>query len=145
MVADCFGRVPGDERGPVGKLARMIVRELLRRASIASVLVLLPLAACSGDAPEPRECTDPVPLETVSVRDFAFDPDCLSAPAGASFRVENVGDAPHTFTVEGTDVDLDVSAGSSAESSLSGVEPGRYAVVCRLHPQMEATLTVEAQ
>jgi plastocyanin len=123
----------------------MKATNLFRHASIASLLALTPLVACSGDAPEPRACTDPVPLETVVVEDFAFDPDCLSAPAGASFRIENVGDAPHTFTVEGTDVDLDVSAGSSADSSLSGVEPGRYAVVCRLHPQMEATLTVQAQ
>jgi plastocyanin len=123
----------------------MTAPNLLRHASIASLLALTSLVGCSGDAPEPRACTDPVPLDTVTLEDFAFDPDCLSAPAGTSFRVENAGDAPHTFTVEGTDVDLDVSAGASAESSLSGVAPGRYAVVCRLHPQMEATLTVEAQ
>jgi hypothetical protein len=121
----------------------MTARDLLRRAPIA-LLVALPIA-CSGGPPEARECSDPVPLDTVRLVDFAFEPECLSASAGDSFRIQNAGDAPHTFTIEGTDVDLEVSAGTSAESSLSGVAPGRYPVVCRLHPQMEATLTVEAQ
>jgi plastocyanin len=39
-------------------------------------------------------------------------------------------------------VDFDVDAGTSVEASLSGVEPGTYAVTCTLHPQMVATLTV---
>ena len=56
--------------------------------------------------------------------------------------LENTGDAPHTFTVEGTDVDVEVDAGSSAEVTLSSVEPGTYSVTCTLHPQMEATLTI---
>jgi plastocyanin len=109
------------------------------------VLALLALVSCSGDEPEPPECTDPVPADTVRLEDFAFEPDCLSAAPGAAVRLENVGDTPHTFTVEGTDVSFDLPAGTNAEGSLSGVEPGRYAVTCIYHPQMIATLTVGGQ
>ena len=99
---------------------------------------------CSGDAAPPAECADPTSAETVRLDDFAFEPDCLLASSGATIRLENVGEAPHTFTVGGTDVNVEVAAGEIAESSLSGVEPGRYAVTCVYHSQMEATLEVEA-
>ena len=105
-----------------------------------AALVLLP--ACGGDETTPDSCTDPVAASTVELADFAFRPDCLSAEAGATITLENTGDAPHTFTVEGTDVDFDVDAGTSTVASLAGLKPGTYAVTCTFHPQMEATLTV---
>jgi plastocyanin len=111
------------------------------------VLSLLVFAAvgCSGSPSEPEPCSDPVPADTIRLEDFAFEPDCLSAAPGAEFRLENVGETPHTFTVDGTDVSFDLDAGTTAEGSISGVEPGRYAVSCTYHPQMTATLTVEDQ
>jgi plastocyanin len=116
---------------------------MLRR-TLASVVLLLAVA-CSGGTQEARECTDPVPADTVRLVDFAFEPDCLLAAPGATIRLENVGETPHTFTVDGTEVSFDLDAGTNAEGSLSGVNPGRYAVSCTYHPQMTATLTVEAQ
>jgi plastocyanin len=113
----------------------VIVRSLL----LAPVMLLL--VACQGDESPPKACTDPVASTTVELADFVFRPDCLSVDAG-TITLENTGDALHTFTVTGTDVDLDVDAGTSVEASLSGVEPGTYAVTCTLHPQMVATLTV---
>ncbi|MDQ4109379.1 MAG: cupredoxin domain-containing protein [Actinomycetota bacterium] len=100
------------------------------------------LAACQGDESPPTACTDPVAATTVELADFAFRPRCLSADAGATITLDNTGDALHTFTVTGTNVDFDVDAGTSFEASLSGVEPGTYAVTCTLHPQMDANLTV---
>ena len=108
-------------------------------------LVVLAAVGCSGSSPEPDACSDPVAADTVRLEDFAFEPDCLLAAPGASIRLENVGDTPHTFTVEGTDVSFDLPAGTDADGSLSGVEAGRYAVTCVYHPQMTATLTVEGQ
>ena len=110
------------------------------RVAVIAALAFLP--ACGGDATPPEACSDPVDATTVELSDFAFRPNCLSAEAGATIALENTGDAPHTFTVEGTDVDVEVAAGSSVEASLSGAGPGTYAVTCTLHPQMEATLIV---
>ncbi len=105
--------------------------------------ILLLLTACGGAGAEaPEGSPDPVPPPTVELADFAFRPDCLSAEAGATITLDNTGDAPHTFTVTGTDVDFDLDAGVSIEARLSGVEPGSYTVTCTYHPQMEATLTV---
>ena len=77
----------------------------------------------------------------MELADFAFRPDCLSADSGATITLDNSGDAPHTFTVGGTDLDVNVDAGPRARRT-SNVDPGTYAVTCTFHPQMEATLTV---
>ena len=118
---------------------------MIRARLLVLALVSVALAVgCSGDAEPPAACADPKPAETVRIEDFAFEPDCLLASSGASIHLENAGDAPHTFTVGGTDVNVEVASGQEAEGSLSGVEPGRYAVTCVYHPQMTATLEVEA-
>jgi plastocyanin len=114
----------------------------MKLGRIAVIAALVLPTACGGDETPPEACTDPVDATTVELADFAFRPDCLSAEAGATITLENTGDTMHTFTVEATDVDFEVDAGTSVEVSLSGVEPGTYAVTCTLHPQMEATLTV---
>jgi plastocyanin len=117
----------------------------MRIARIALLALVTILPACAGDDAQPKACTDPVAVTRVELADFAFQPDCLSVEASTmpmTFALENTGDAPHTFTVTGTDVDINVDPGASVDVSLSGLEPGTYAVTCTFHPQMEATLTV---
>jgi plastocyanin len=98
--------------------------------------------ACGGDSAPAEPCSDPQPATAVQLADFAFEPDCLSVDAGGTIALENVGDAPHTFTAGGTDVDVKVDPGASGEAGFDGVDPGTYSVTCTFHPQMEATLTV---
>ena len=111
----------------------------MKRVAVIAALVLLP--ACGGGG-GPRECEVSSESGHVQLEDFAFRPSCLQASPDATITLENTGDAPHTFTVERTEVDVEVDPGRSAEARLSGAEPGTYAVTCTLHPQMEATLTV---
>lgn len=125
-----------------GSIPHMTARRLVVPALLALASVL---ASCSGGPSDPGECENAEPADRVRLEDFAFEPDCLVADVDAAIHLENVGKAPHTFTVEGTDIDLDVPAGESADGSLSGVEAGRYAVTCTYHPQMIATLTVGGQ
>jgi plastocyanin len=117
----------------------------MRIARLALLALVAILPACEGDGAQPKACTDPVAATSVELADFAFRPDCLSVETSTTpmtYTLENTGEAPHTFTVTGTDVDINVDAGTSIEASLSGLEPGTYAVTCTFHPQMEATLTV---
>jgi plastocyanin len=110
------------------------------RVLLLGLVALLP--ACGGDGGGASVCATPIEAGTVVLSDFAYRPDCLRAPEGAQIRLRNTGEAPHTFTIDGTFVDVNLPAGTSSDASLSGVEPGRYTVTCTFHPQMEATLTV---
>ena len=108
---------------------------------LLALLALLP--ACDGEGGgSTGVCAKAVEAETVVLADFAFRPDCLRVAEGAQIALRNTGDAPHTFTIEGTVVDYNVPAGTATDASMSGVDPGRYTVTCTYHPQMEATLTI---
>lgn len=110
------------------------------RVALLALVTLLP--ACQGEVPTTEPCADPEATTTVELADFAFRPDCVSVDAGSTIELENTGEAPHTFTVATTDLDVKLDPGTSDEISLGNVDPGIYSVTCTFHPQMEATIIV---
>ena len=79
---------------------------------------------------------------TITVSGNAFDPNTVSATAGkVVFNVTNQDSVKHTFTIDGTDVDiaLDPNGSGSAEAQLA---PGTYPWHCKIHTSMTGTLTV---
>ena len=114
----------------------------MRTARVALLALVTLLPACQGEVATTEPCADPVAADTVELADFAFRPDCVSVDADSSISLENTGDAPHTFTVANTDLDVKLDPGTSDEISFGGVDKGSYAVTCTFHPQMEATITV---
>jgi plastocyanin len=79
---------------------------------------------------------------TVQVNNFLFSPSDIEVAAGLEIVIKN-GNAStaHTFTVEGTDIDLELSPMDSEDVTID-LDPGSYEVICRFHGQMKATLTV---
>jgi plastocyanin len=78
----------------------------------------------------------------LSIDNFAFSPDAIEVAPGTEIVVENAnGSTPHTFTVEGTDVDLELGPGDVEDVAID-LDPGTYDFRCRFHPQMTGTLTV---
>ena len=114
--------------------------------SIAGVGLLL-LAACGGGGGEDAG-TDGADGatggSTVTMQDNTFAP---SDPVIVAGEVElvNEGEAPHTFTVEGEAVDIQVDAGQTVTETID-LAPGTYTLFCEFHRAqgMEGTLTVEA-
>jgi plastocyanin len=78
----------------------------------------------------------------LQANNFSFDPTELDVAAGSELEVRN-GNAstPHTFTVDGTDVDVEL-APLASESVTIDLDPGKYDFACRFHPQMTGTLAV---
>src|SRR6476620_3186993 len=113
--------------------------------TLRSFLVFLMLCvtgiACSSSK-APSGCTPSGATQTVDLKDFAFEPICIGAPAGATLALQNTGSTEHTFTVHGTAIDEKLDGAAGGEASLAGIAPGTYAVFCTLHPQMTATLQV---
>jgi plastocyanin len=81
---------------------------------------------------------------SVSLNNYLFDPGTLKVGSGDLVAVRN-GNArtPHTFTVVGEDVDLEL-APLTTETVTIDLAPGTYQLICRFHESlgMKATLKV---
>lgn len=80
---------------------------------------------------------------TVTLVDNAFEPSDPVVAAG-DVEVVNDGENPHTFTVEGQDVNVEVQPGETATATVD-LDAGTYTLFCEFHRSagMETTLTVE--
>ncbi len=81
---------------------------------------------------------------SVSLNNYLFDPSVVKVAPGDVVAVRN-GNAktPHTFTVVGQDVDLEL-APLTTETTTIDLPPGTYQLICRFHESlgMRATLKV---
>ncbi len=117
-------------------------------SAIAAVALAAPAVAAAGSPPKKPP---PVDLEgkvnshgtkTVKQRsidveqdDFYFEPTFIRAKPGSTVRVklENEGNASHTFTIDAEDVDKVVSAGKDATVKVTVPDSGFVAFYCRFH------------
>jgi len=74
---------------------------------------------------------------TITMGDYAFDPDTVRVQAGETLRLRFVDTdtiTPHNFILKdkdaGLDVNLDVDAGESATVDITPTRPGRYTFYC---------------
>jgi plastocyanin len=81
---------------------------------------------------------------TITISDFAFDPNCFTASASQGISIENQDAADHTFTITGTDIDVPIAAGQTfnGEPISGAVGPGTYDFLCTLHPTMTGQVTI---
>lgn len=107
-------------------------------------------AACGGsEEPTSAGATGEAtgPSIQVSAQDNEFDPTSVEVPKGQDVTIEltNDGDAPHTFTVPGTDADTGtVDPGESATVTLNVDSDTEF--VCTIHAEsddMKGQLTVK--
>jgi plastocyanin len=108
----------------------------MARVRIGMVLtaVALVAAACGGGG---GETTD-----TVTMVDNAFEPSEFT-PASDTLTVTNDGQALHSFTVPDGNIDQDVQPGESADIDVSGLPSGTSDLMCKYHPEMTGSITVE--
>ncbi len=124
-----------------------------KRYVVASVFVLtLVTAACGGGDEEPGAPPPAAsPTETatggattrVAMEDFRFVPADITVAAGAELELDNEGNASHTFTVQGEEIDVEIVPGQGGPVTID-LAAGDYEVICRFHQGqgMVATMTV---
>jgi plastocyanin len=111
----------------------------MRFARFAIVLAAVALmgAACGGDGGDGGETTD-----SITMVDNEFQPSTFTA-ASTSLTVTNEGQALHSFTITDQGIDQDVQAGEEATVDLSGLDAGSYDFICKYHPEMTGSITIE--
>lgn len=112
------------------------------------------LAGCAGESESPggsaqeaaSDCADLTGSASAEIvmLDNKFDPDCFTVSGDQGLTLRNEGNVVHDFSVEGSDIRLDVPAGEETNTEAIGemVQPGDVKVVCTYHPEMTAEMTV---
>src|SRR5207244_9462161 len=109
----------------------------MRKALLTTVVVLaLTGAACGGGGGGGGSvCTSVNATKltgTLTVKDFAFSPNCFSVASGSTISVANRDGRGHNFTVKGTDVAVPPPPGQTGEATAPA--PAKYASVCTIPP-----------
>ena len=117
-----------------------------RRFLLLLVIASLALVGCGGDddnaengAPDAPESSEPAEGGSGGIQlgasDNQFSPAQLEVPSGEEITVEfsNNGENPHTFTIDGTDVDTgSVSAGESTTVTIGPLD-ANTPFKCNIH------------
>ena len=134
------------------------------RKTLVAVIALTALAgaACSSDgdggstdatggtgATSASGCTAETAVDltgddpfVVTIQDLAFSPDCFAAESASSIAVENKDSVTHTFTIDGTQVDVSIDGSETFNGESAGLDPGTYPFHCTIHSAMTGTVIV---
>ena len=104
----------------------------------------------SPTPPEDVECVDATatgrPEVTIRLHDDEFVPACLTVLGGQGLKLTNHGSALHNFSVEGSDVSIDIPPGETVRTEAIGgaVPAGAHVFFCEYHRAqgMEGQITV---
>lgn len=122
----------------------MTMRMSVNWLRIAPVLGALTIAMLAGLGPGISYLTtNAQDATTITIADFAFSPGQITVTAGTTVTWVNNDAAPHTATGDAGEFDTgQIASGGSA--SITFDTPGTYAYHCSIHPNMTATLIVQA-
>jgi plastocyanin len=83
----------------------------------------------------------------VTMMDNFFEPPCIAVSSEQGVALTNAGNQDHNFTIQGTDLRVDVEPGEDEETDEVGDEvgAGTYKFFCRFHEDagMVGTIVVE--
>ena len=82
-------------------------------------------AGCTADNATDLTGDDPF---VVTIQDLAFSPDCFAAASASSITIENKDCVTHTFTIDGTQVDVSIDGGRDVQRRVRGPRPGHVPV-----------------
>ena len=122
-------------------------------------LAVLALAACSpaGSTTPPDSSmpgmsmptatqsapSQPVTTNTVSIKNFAFDPAVITVKVGTTVTWTNADQDPHTVTSDGKSGPLNSKPLNQGDTfQYTFTKAGTFSYLCTIHPFMTATVTV---
>jgi plastocyanin len=119
-------------------------------STVCTVLIILAcMAAGCSSSPAPSSApvqTAAVGGNTISIKNFAFEPSILTVKAGTTVTWVNNDGASHTIV---SDTGSPVSFSSDpfatgASYTFTFTQPGTYAYHCSIHPSMKGIIIVQS-
>jgi plastocyanin len=96
-------------------------------------------AACTADSATDLSADDPF---TITIQNIAYEPACVKVSSSASITIVNKDATAHTFTVDGTPVNVALPPSQTVSGKSPGFSPATYVVHCTIHASMAATVIV---
>jgi plastocyanin len=96
-------------------------------------------SGCTADTATDLTADDPF---TITIQDIAYLPDCVKVSSPAGLEIVNKDATAHTFTIDGTPVDVDVPPSETVSGKSPGFAPATYIVHCNIHTSMSGTVIV---
>lgn len=102
---------------------------------------VISLARLTGTAPGAK----PAPKSglVVAISEFLFGPEKVEAKVGQPITWSNTDDSPHQVTITGPNGRRSGIMLKGQSETLAFNEPGTYAYICGLHPNMKGTIEVK--
>jgi plastocyanin len=120
---------------------RQIIPSLVAVLAAATLL-----AGCGGsdsNASSSAKAASGASGSAVTISDFKFAPESLTAKSGAKVTVTNDDSTAHTATADdGKSFDTGTLDQGSSQT-ISVTKPGSYAYHCTIHPFMKGTIVVQ--
>ncbi len=115
------------------KAPELVVTGLAAALLVGSVVGLTNSTA-GGEPAAPGE---------VNIQGFAFGPKELTVDAGATITWSNLDGADHTVTQSGGQLFKSPDLATDDTFEVTFAEAGTYEYICKFHPAMRGTVTVE--
>jgi plastocyanin len=98
-------------------------------------------SSCTADTATDLSADDPF---TITIKDIAYQPDCVKVSSAAGIVIVNEDATAHTFTIDGTPVDIELAPNKTVTGKPPAFAPATYQVHCNIHASMAATVIVVA-
>jgi plastocyanin len=108
------------------------------------VCAALLISGCGSGSGNSTHSTTAAAPNTITIKNFTFDPATLTVSPGATITVKNEDSATHTVTATDKSAFDTGNVGSNATKTFTAPsKPGTYPYVCTIHNYMQGTLTVK--
>ncbi len=117
-------------------------------SALVAVLALaagINFAAADQTTQSPSPAASPSPAGSpfvVSIKNFAFSPNVLTIPVGATVTWKNQDSPAHTVTAKGKDGFDSGNVDNGKTFSMTFNKAGTFNYICSIHPSMTGTIVV---
>ena len=103
------------------------------------ITAVLGVGACGGGSSKKTAAF----AETITIQNFKFNPDKLTAKVGDKLTVTNLDQGtPHSFTADDNSFDTGIFQKSDGAKTVTLSKAGTFPYHCQVHNFMKGTITV---